>query len=100
MQGIVAKPTRDGVDKDANWKGATEWMAAVFRFRRCPIFVTEILAVQGDEVVFSKLYCWKKDTILAPSPRPCQIHPDAPDPVEFLPPTDRIVSMWRKKKVP
>lgn len=97
MQGIVAKPTRDGVDKDANWKGPTEWIAAVFRFRRCPIFVTEILAVQGDEVVFSKLCCWTKDTILAPSPRPCQIHLDAPDPAEFLPPTERIVWMWRKK---
>ena len=73
-------------------------MAAVFRFRRCPIFVTEILDVQGDEVVFSKLCCWTKGTILVPSPRPCQIHPDAPDPAEFLPPTERIVWMWQKKK--
>ena len=97
MQGIVAKPTRDGVDKDANWKGPTEWIAAVFRFRRCPIFVTEILAVQGDEVVFSKFCGWTKDTILAPNPRPCQIHLDAPDPAEFLPPTERIVWMWRQK---
>lgn len=72
-------------------------MAAVFRFRRCPIFVTEILDVQGDEVVFSKLCCWTKDIILAPSPRPCQKHPDAPDPAEFFPPTERIVWIWRKK---
>lgn len=32
--------------------------------------------VQGDEVVFSKLCRWTKDTILAPSPKPCQIHPE------------------------
>lgn len=47
---------------------------------------------------FLKLCCWTKDTILAASPRPFQIHPDALDPAEFLPPTECIVWMWRKKK--
>jgi len=61
-------------------------MAADFGFRRCPIFRTKILAMQEEEVVFSKLWCWTKDAPHNPGskqkavsetprcPRPCRVN--------------------------
>ena len=76
-------------------------MPADFGFRRCPIFVCQTLEVQNDEVVLSKLSCYKKDTptILAASKRPSQLHLGAPDPKVLLPPTKHVEWACRKKKM-
>ena len=83
------------------WEKAIQWMPADFGFRRCPIFVCQTLEVQNDEVVLSKLSCYKKDTptILAASKRPSQLHLGAPDPKMLLPPTKHVEWACRKKKM-
>lgn len=96
MQGIVANPSKKVLKQEGAWEKALQWMKAEFGFRRCPTFVYQILEVQNDEVVFSKLSCYNKDTptILAASKRPCQLHLGAPDPKTLLPPTEYVEWEW------
>ena len=63
-------------------------------------FQAEILGMEGEEVLFSRLRCYTKDarTILAAHNKPCELHPGAPDPGEVLPPTRHVEWAWRRQK--
>ena len=47
MQGVLVRPQRAQVERDASWQRAIEWTMSDFALRRCPIFLAEILAVEG-----------------------------------------------------
>ena len=98
---MVAKPSKKTLEAEGAWERAIQWMMADFGFRRCPIFLVEVLEVHDDEVVFSDLRCFFKDapTILAASRRPCQLHPGATDPATLLPPAEHVEWAWRDKKM-
>ena len=100
VQGMLVRPTPAMVANDANWERAVQWAMADFGFQNCPIFRTEILGEENDEVVFSPLRCYTKvgPTILAASNKPTELHLDAPNPQDFLPPTPTVEWVWRTRK--
>ena len=100
VQGMLVKPTAATVADDVKWERAMHWTMADFGYQNCPIFFTEIVGMEGSEVLFSPLRCYTKivPTILAASKKPCELHPDAPYPQDLLPPTEQVEWVWRTKK--
>ena len=92
LQGVLVRPQKAQVERDVSWRRAIDWSMSDFALRGCPIFLAEILAVDGEDVVFAPLRCYTKDapTILCASTRPCELHTNGPNLQELLPPT-RVV---------
>ena len=101
VQGIQVQPTKTTQENDAAWAKAMRWAMADFGLRRCPIFEVEILGVEEDEILFSSLRCFHKDapTTLVAWNKPCELHPNAPDAGQLLPPTEHLECVWRRRKV-
>ena len=99
-QGMLVHTTKEVAADDAKWKRAMEWTMADLGLRNCLIFRTEILGMEGEEVLFSPLQAYTKDatTILAAYNKPCELHQGAPDPREVLPPTRHVEWVWRTRK--
>ena len=100
VQGMLVRPSPAVVANDEQWEWAMQWTVADFGLRNCPIFRTEILGMEGEEVLFSPLQAYTKDapTILAAHNKPCELHLGAPDPGEVLPPTEHVGWVWRRQK--
>ena len=100
LQGVVVKPTPKTLEKEGAWERAILCTMADFGFRKCPIFLVEILGVENNEVAFSEVYCFQKNapTILAACRRPFQLHPGAPDHQMLLPATEHMEWIWRPGK--
>ena len=81
---------------------SSEWAAADFGFRACPIFRVDILAADEEGVELGPLRCYTKDadasTILAASKRATQLHPDGPNPETLLPSSAAVSWVWRTAK--
>ena len=101
LQGIVAKPSTKTVETEGAWARAIDWMMGDFGYRNCPIFLVEVLGVENNKVLFSELPCFQKNapTIPAACRRPCQLHPEAPDPKTLLPSTEHVEWAWRNEKM-
>ena len=80
------------------WEESILWTIAEFGFRRCPIFRIDILSL--DPIEMAPLRCYTKDapTVLAESTMPMRVHKDAQPIDDFLPPTDYVEWVWRRKK--
>ena len=76
VQGMLVHTTEEVAANDAKWKRAMDWTMADFGLRNCLIFRTEILGMEGDEVLFSPLQAYTKNvpTILAACNKPCELH--------------------------
>ena len=100
LQGVLVSPKRPQVERDVSWRRAIEWAMSDFALRRCPIFLAEILAVDGEDVSFAPLRCYTKDapTILCASTRPCELHTNGPNLQELLPPARVVEWVWRTRK--
>ena len=100
LQGVLVRPQRAQVERDVSWRRAIDWAMSNFALRCCPIFLAEILAVDGEDVAFSPLRCYTKDapTILCASTRPCELHANGPNLQELLPPTRVVEWAWRTRK--
>ena len=83
-----------------SWRRAIDWAISNFAIRCCPIFLAEILAVDGEDVALAPLLCYTKDapTILCASTRPCELHTNGPNLQELLPPTRVVEWAWRTRK--
>ena len=100
LQGVLVRPQKAQVERDVSWRRAIDWSMSDFALRGCPIFLAEILAVDGEDVVFAPLRCNTKDapTILCASTRPCELHTNGPNLQELLPPTRVVEWAWRTRK--
>ena len=103
LAGIRISTTRHTVDCDEKWNRAILWAMGDFGFRNCPIFHTEILSLEKETgIQLSNLQCYTKNkdskTILCANRRPTQLHTNAEDPNELLPPSPTVEWEWRKKK--
>ena len=100
LQGVLVRPQKAQVERDVSWRRAIDWSMSDFALRGCPIFLAEILAVDGEDVAFSPLRCYTKDapTILCASTRPCELHTNGPNLQELLPPTRVVEWAWRTRK--
>ena len=92
LQGVLVRRQKAQVERDVSWRRAIDWAMSDFALRCCPIFLAEILAVDGEDVVLAPLRGYTKDapTILCASTRPCELHANGPNLQELLPPT-RVV---------
>ena len=102
LAGIRISPTRHTVDCDKKWNRAILWAMGDFGFRNCPIFHTEILSLEKETgIQLSNLQCYTKNkdskTILCANRRPTQLHTNAEDPNELLPPSPTVEWEWRTR---
>ena len=99
LQGVLVRPQKAQVERDVSWRRAIDWAMLDFALRCCPIFLAEILAVDGEDVVLAPLRGYTKDapTNLCASTRPCELHANGPNLQELLPPT-RVVEWARRTR--
>ena len=88
-------------DKD-NIEDYVEWVISDFGFKMVPIFRTDILSIENENIILSPLRCYVKNpdsyTILGPCRRALSIFTDAPDIEFYLPSTSFVKWEWRTKK--
>ena len=88
-------------DKD-NIEDYVEWVISDFGFKMVPIFRTDILSIENENIILSPLRCYVKNpdsyTILAPCRRALSIFTNAPDIEFYLPSTSFVKWEWRTKK--
>ena len=80
IQGVLVRPQKAQVERDVSWRRAIDWAISNFALRCCPIFLAEILAVDGEDVALAPLLCYTKDApqSCARAPGPASCTPMAP----------------------